>query len=154
MDSSEIKTAREVAIKHIGIATYSSGSIYEYLLRKNFSDEAARAVVDELIERKYIDDVKASRKILLSRTGKKQESKDLLLKRLIEGGVDRFVAEDYIYELPSDSDTILSLFEAHTDDSSDVHSDEFRNNLASIASKRGYSYECFNSAYKIFVSNK
>ena len=35
-----------------------------------------------------------------------------------------------------------------------IDSDEFRNNLASIASKRGYSYECFNSAYKIFVSNK
>ena len=74
MNSSDTyRQALSCAVKHIGIATYSSGKIRVYLIEHGFSEDVAGAVVSELIEREYINDRKASRKVLISRTGKKQD---------------------------------------------------------------------------------
>ena len=73
MDEIYVK-ARSEAIKHIGISTYSSGKIKQFLITKGYSYDVASNVVAELIKREYINDVKASRVALLNRTGKKQES--------------------------------------------------------------------------------
>ena len=84
--------ALSVAIRHIGIATYSSGKIYSYLVNKGFPEDISSSVVNELIKREYINDRKASRKVLISRTGKKQESKAYIHKRLLEAGI----SDDFI----------------------------------------------------------
>ena len=152
MDDSIYVKAREAAVKHIGISVYSSGSIRDFLLRKDFPYEVVVSVVKELVERKYIDDNKACHKILYQRTGKKQESKDFMLKRLLAGGVDEYVAEDYIYALPADSVTILSLFDAVISDGDDLDSPEVRESLCDWSRKRGYSFECFAEAYREWIS--
>ncbi|MCQ2466167.1 MAG: RecX family transcriptional regulator [Clostridia bacterium] len=146
--------ARSEAIRHIGIATYSSGKIKQYLISKGYSYDVACSVVAELIKREYIDDVKASRVVLLSRTGKKQESKDFLLKRLLAAGIDEFVAEDYVYELPDDKTTIVSLYEANFPNGISYDNVEERNSALKIASRRGYSLEIAQSGLKIWLDNR
>lgn len=146
--------ARSEAIRHIGIATYSSGKIKQYLISKGYSYDVACSVVAELIKREYIDDVKASRVVLLSRTGKKQESKDFLLKRLLAAGIDEFVAEDYVYELPDDKTTIVSLYEANFPNGISYDNAEERNSALKIASRRGYSLEIAQSGLKIWLDNR
>lgn len=146
--------ARSEAIRHIGIATYSSGKIKQYLISKGYSYDVACSVVAELVKREYIDDVKASRVVLLSRTGKKQESKDFLLKRLLAAGIDEFVAEDYVYELPDDKTTIVSLYEANFPNGISYDNAEERNSALKIASRRGYSLEIAQSGLKIWLDNR
>ncbi len=146
--------ARSEAIRHIGIATYSSGKIKQYLISKGYSYDVASSVVAELVKREYIDDVKASRVVLLSRTGKKQESKDFLLKRLLAAGIDEFVAEDYVYELPDDKTTIVSLYEANFPNGISYDNAEERNSALKIASRRGYSLEIAQSGLKIWLDNR
>ena len=148
MNSSDTyRQALSCAVKHIGIATYSSGKIRVYLIEHGFSEDVAGAVVSELIEREYINDRKASRKVLISRTGKKQESRDYILKRLLAAGIDRTVAEEVASELPSDTKTCYQLFESlgYTEDS-----DEIRSEMINTAVRRGYPYELASSVYGVW----
>jgi len=144
------KEALTAAIKHIGIATYSSGKIFAYLTGKGFPEDIASDVVQELIEREYINDRKASRKVIISRTGKKQESREFILKRLISAGVDINIANTVVSELESDRVTCVNLFSALGYDSD---SEENREEMIGIASRRGYTYDIASDAYRVWSEN-
>ena len=109
---SRVDEAVTVGIRHIGIAVYSSGKVYEYLVRKGFESDIAHTAVKELIERKYLDDIRAGRKVINSRTGRRQESKALLYKRLIAAGVAEDKADELITMTRDDKETCLSLIES------------------------------------------
>ena len=147
--SQQVDEAVSCAIRHIGIATYSSGKIKAFLMNKGFSDNVAEDAVAELISRQYIDDTKAAGKVLRYRTGKKQESRAYIFKRLIEAGISEDTANRICEELPSDKETCVILYE-----SLDIAGDpsEHREEYISIASRRGYSYEHASSAFDEFLS--
>ena len=116
-------------------------------MNKGYSDNIASKAVSELIDRKYIDDRKASGKVLRTRCGKKQESKDYIFRRLLAAGIDEDVAEEIVAELPSDKDTCVSLYESlgYSEDSEEV-----RDAMINIALKRGYDYQTADSAYSVW----
>ena len=149
-DNSAYRDALSAAIKHIGIATYSSGKIFVYLTGKGFPEDIASAVVSELIEREYINDRKASRKVIISRTGKKQESRDYILKRLLAAGIASDVAESVASELEPDSKTCYSLY---TSLGFEEDSDEIRTEMIDTALRRGYTYELASAVYNVWVDN-
>ena len=142
--SDTYKEALSCAIRHIGIATYSSGKIRVYLIEHGFSEDVAGAVVSELIEREYINDRKASRKVIISRTGKKQESRDYIYKRLIAAGISEDTADEVVSELDGDDTTCLMLFNAL---GYDQDSEDIRDQMIKTAQLRGYSYECASKVY-------
>ncbi|MBO4460201.1 MAG: RecX family transcriptional regulator [Clostridiales bacterium] len=131
-------------IRHIGISTYSSGKVKDFLVNKGYSDNVASEAVAELISRKYIDDRKASGKVLRARSGKKQESKEYIFRRLLAAGIDENIAEDIVSELPSDRETCLILYESlgYSEDSEEV-----RDAMINMALKRGYEYLIADKAY-------
>ena len=151
MNSSDTyRQALSCAVKHIGIATYSSGKIFIYLVNKGFPEDIASGVVKELIERQYIDDHKASRKVIISRTGKKQESRDYIYKRLLAAGIDEGVADEVTASLPSDNETCLMLYESLD---YDEDSEEVRASMIDMAIKRGFTYDTASEAYRTWSDN-
>lgn len=152
--SKEHIEARAIAIKHIGISTYSSGKIYNYLINKGVSESIAHDVVEELIKRDYINDYRASRIILLQRNGYHQESKYYLYNRLLQGGVNEAIADSYINELDDDTITINSLFEAQynrLDDASRSDREFLIKTFMSLAKRRGYSNSLSSQALKTYL---
>lgn len=152
--SKEHIEARAIAIKHIGISTYSSGKIYNYLINKGVSESIAHDVVEELIKRDYINDYRASRIILLQRNGYHQESKYYLYNRLLQGGVNEAIADSYINELDDDTITIKSLFEAQynrLDDASRNDREFLIKTFLSLAKRRGYSNSLSSQALKTYL---
>ena len=137
-------------IRHIGIATYSSGKIFVYLFSKGFPEDICQSAVNELIKRKYIDDKKASRKVLIARTGKKQESKAYIRKRLEAAGIASDIAEAVVSDLESDTRTCYSLFESL---GFEEDSEEIREEMIKTAVRRGYSYELASSVYEVWSQN-
>lgn len=151
MDQSDLHNkAVSCGIKHIGIAIYSSGKIFVYLLNKGFPEDICQSAVNELIERKYIDDTKASRKVLIARTGKKQESKEYIRKRLEAAGISSDVADSVVSGLESDTRTCYKLFEAlgFSEDSEEV-----RDEMIKTAVRRGYPYELASRVYELWSQN-
>ena len=134
-----IQEAVTAGIRHIGVSIYSSGKIRDYLVNKGFTVDTANSAVEELISRRYIDDRRAGRKVLLLRTGTKQESKKGIYNRLLSAGIASGIARDMISDLEEDSITCKELFIANGIDSSS--SEEEKLKILKTALRRGYSYE-------------
>lgn len=139
-----IREAVSLGIRHIGVSVYSSGKIRDYLINKGFTANTAAIAVEELISRKYIDDRRAGRKVLLLRTGTKQESKKGIYNRLLSAGIASDIARDLTNSLDSDDITCKELFASHGIDSDS--SEEEKIKMIKTALRRGYSYEL---AYKV-----
>lgn len=150
----QVSSAVTCALRHIGLGTYSSGKIREYLLAKGYSCDVTDDAVNELILRKYIDDEKAGRKVLLSRIGKKQESRALLFKRLIAAGIPDNVASDISGSLDDDITTCTRLFDACFSDPSVLDPDPQQACMEAIkiAGKRGYTPEVASKAFRSWLS--
>jgi RecX family. len=148
MSDSSVSSAVTCAINHIGTGIYSSGKIVSYLLTKGFPDDISYAAVAELEQRGYIDDYRASRKVINARTGKKQESKNYIYNRLLQAGIKEIVADDISKSLEADLDTCKKLFDASFT-SSGVEKEEF----LKLGKLRGYSMEISCKAYDLWVTD-
>lgn len=136
MSDNSVSSAVSCAINHIGTGIYSSGKIVSYLLTKGFPDDISYAAVAELVDRGYIDDRRAARKVLIAREGKKQESRNYILNRLLQAGIKESIAEEIASSLDDDVTTCKRLFDASFN-SADTDKDE----LLKLAKLRGYSME-------------
>ena len=149
-DSNRTKEAVTCAIRHIGTGIYSSGKIRLYLMQRGYSEAVAVEAVKLLIDSGYIDDLRASRKVLAARSGKKQESKQFIYQRLLEAGIDEECADLVVDDLESDIYTCKALFEANfgsPDEDSSDREDEF----LKIAVLRGYSMETARKAFRLYL---
>ena len=149
-DSNMTKEAVTCAIRHIGTGIYSSGKIRLYLMQRGYSEGIAAQAVSLLIDSGYIDDMRASRKVLAARSGKKQESKQFMYQRLLEAGIDEECAEIVVSELDSDTVTCKSLYEANFG-SSDEDSFDRQDEFIKLAQLRGYSLETARSAFRRYL---
>ena len=149
-DLNRTKEAVTCAIRHIGTGIYSSGKIRLYLMQRGYSEAVAVEAVKLLIDSGYIDDLRASRKVLAVRSGKKQESKQFIYQRLLEAGIDEECADLVVDDLESDIYTCKALFEANfgsPDEDSSDREDEF----LKIAVLRGYSMETARKAFRLYL---
>lgn len=135
-----LEEAYYCGLKHIGIATYSSGKVFVYLLNKGFSEALSREAVDELTANGFIDDRKAAAKVVRTRVGKKQESRYYIGKRLEEAGISDSVIPSVIDSLEPDEVTLRYLFMS-------VASTMSREDMFKLASRRGYE---FSLAVKVY----
>ena len=149
-DNISTKEAVTCAIRHIGTGIYSSGKIRIYLIQKGYSEAVASSAVKHLIDTGYIDDMRASRKVLAARSGRKQESKHYIYSRLLEAGISSDCADEVVSGLDSDINTCKSLYEATygsaPEDASD-REDEF----IKLAVKRGYGIEAARTAFRLYL---
>ncbi len=148
-DNSTTKEAVTCAIRHIGTGIYSSGKIRAYLMQKGYSEDVSVSAVRHLIDTGYIDDMRASRKVLAARSGKKQESRQYIYKRLLEAGIDPDCSEGIVASLGSDTDTCLNLFKASYGTGEDYSDRE--EEFLKLAALRGYSLETASAAFRAFI---
>ena len=147
-----VSDAQTAGIRHIGIGTCSSGKMREYLRKKGFNVDVINEAVSELIRREYIDDYRAGRKVLLNRSGRKQESKSYLRQRLYAAGVSSAVADVLISEVADDVDLCFNLYlsiaPAADPESEDL---SFMNELLKTAAKRGFNPEVARLACRKYL---
>ncbi|MBP5180205.1 MAG: RecX family transcriptional regulator [Clostridiales bacterium] len=147
-DLNSSKDAQTCGIRHIGIGIYSSGKIREYLLKKGFSCEAVNEAVISLVKREYINDERAGRKVLLSRSGKKQESRSYLRQRLYAAGVSQEASDILLSEVEEDIELCFNLYLNLAPFVSDYEEAEaYSDELLKTARKRGFGYETSQNAY-------
>ena len=151
MSDIQIKEAVSCAIRHIGTGVYSSGKILIYLGNKGYDESVCYEAVKELVNTGYIDDRRAARKVIAARSGKKQESRNYMLQRLLEAGINSDIADDIASGLDSDVDTCRSLYEASFGAPDESYSDR-EEEFIKLAKLRGYDYESAVKAFRIYLS--
>ena len=149
-DNISTKEAVTCAIRHIGTGIYSSGKIRIYLIQKGYSEAVASSAVKHLIDTGYIDDMRASRKVLAARSGKKQESRNYIFQRLLEAGISSDCADEVVSGLDSDINTCKSLYEATYGSAPEDASDR-EDDFIKLAVKRGYGLEAARTAFRLYL---
>ena len=149
-DNISTKEAVTCAIRHIGTGVYSSGKIKVYLLQKGYSEADAISAVKHLVDTGYIDDMRASRKVLAARSGRKQESKHYIYSRLLEAGISSDCADEVVSGLDSDINTCKSLYEATYGSAPEDASDR-EDDFIKLAVKRGYGLEAARAAFRLYL---
>ena len=117
-------------------------------MKQGFSDSVIKEAVENLIRREYIDDERAGRKVLLVRSGKKQESRRFLKERLYAAGVRNSVSDILLSEVEEDSVLCFNLYlsvRPGVDDQDDAYA--AKDELLKLAAKRGFNSEAALSAY-------
>ena len=152
MNDKEIKEAVSCAIRHIGTGVYSSGKILVYLGNKGYDESVCYAAVKELVNTGYIDDRRAAKKVIVTRSGKKQESRNYMLQRLLEAGIDSDIADEIAAGLDSDVDTCRSLYEANFGAPDESYSDR-EEEFIKLAQLRGYGLETSRKAFSIYLES-
>lgn len=153
MNDKEVSEAVTCAIRHIGTGIYSSGKIYIYLAAKGFDESVCEAAVKHLVTTGYINDRRASGKVLAVRTGRKQESRNYIYQRLLEAGINADIADEIVAGLPSDSDTCENLFESTYSGDSGADYSEMEEEFLKLAALRGYNVESARNAYRAFLES-
>lgn len=151
MNDKEIKEAVSCAIRHIGTGVYSSGKILVYLGNKGYDESACYSAVKELVNTGYIDDRRAARKVIAARSGKKQESRNYMIQRLFEAGIDPDIADEIAAGLDDDVDTCKLLFEANFGMPEESYIDR-KEEFIKLAQLRGYGLENAVKAFRIYLS--
>ena len=154
MDPYNISEAVSVGIKHIGIAIYSSGKIREYLIRKGYDPDTARSAVAQLVEREYIDDIRAGRKVLASRVGRKQESKSMISQRLKAAGVSYDAISTLISDCEDDRITCRRLIESSFPELTvSLLLEDDLSDIITLDSRRGYSPDVTTSVIRDLIND-
>ena len=147
-DLNSSSDAQTCGIRHIGIGIYSTGKIREYLLKKGFSCEAADEAVTNLVKREYINDERAGRKVLLSRSGKKQESRSYIRQRLFAAGISRDASDLLMNEVAQDCELCFNLYLSLKPSVSDYDEAlDSKDELIKTAGRRGFGFETSQNAY-------
>ena len=152
MSDKDIKEAVSCAIRHIGTGIYSSGKILVYLGNKGYDESVCHAAVKELVNTGYIDDRRAAKKVLAARSGKKQESRNYMCQRLLEAGIDTYIADEIVAGLDSDDDTCVSLFEANFGTPVEDYQDR-EDEFIKLAQLRGYGIETSRKAFREYMDS-
>lgn len=147
-----VREAVTAGIRHIGIAVYSSGKVLKYLQNKGYSYPIASEAVKVIVSRGYIDDIRAGKKVVNSRVGRKQESKRLIYQRLINDGVSKDAANCIVSDLSDDKDTCLLLFDALLSTGLDFTDDTVFSFILKKAIQRGYSSEIASISLRRWIS--
>lgn len=105
----QLRTVRSAAIRHIGIASRSSGAVRSFLLHEGFSDDIITDVIAGLFEEGYLDDNRPARRILRERQAGKAESQSALRSRLLRQGVSLDVVDAVSEDMVPDAETALEL---------------------------------------------
>lgn len=153
MDEKVLKEAVSFAIRHIGTGVYSSGKIFAYLANHGCDESVCQSAVKELVNTGYIDDRRAARKVLAARSGKKQESRNYMLQRLLEAGISSEIAEEIASGLDSDVETCKSLYEANFGTPEEGYSDR-EDEFIKLAQLRGYGLETSRKAFRLYLDSE
>ena len=120
---------------------------------KGFDESVCLAAVKELVNTGYIDDRRASRKVIAARSGKKQESRNYMLQRFLEAGIDSDIAEEIAAGLDDDVDTCKSLYEANFGTPEEDYSDR-EDEFIKLAQLRGYGLELSRKAFRMYLDSE
>lgn len=112
MDNSKEKAFNR-SLRYLGYRMRTRKEIYEYLLRKNFSEEDILYALDRLEEYKFIDDEEFAEYWIRDRfniynQGKFRIRRDLLRKGIDRDLVDEKIDEFFTYEI--EKEKIIQLY--------------------------------------------
>ena len=149
IDESKIKTlitadererALQSALRFIGYKQRTEAEVINKLEKLKFPQEIIDTIMNELKEKKYVDDKEFAIQWIEIRGESKPRGKNLFLFELRKKGIQADVIEAAIENIPDEKEMALSLRKKYLNRFSSLNDDDFRKKMTGVLSRRAFPY--------------
>lgn len=148
-DSEENRSrAFNYSLKYLSYRARSIKEVYDYLLRKNFSEDTINAVLKKLIDLKFLDDEEFGRLWIESRQKHKGKSKFILKNELRLKGLSEDIIEPLLKEAQDDFETARILFDKKKKTLGKLAPDQFKKSMGGFLQRKGFPWGIISKLLK------
>lgn len=132
------------ALKFIAFKPRSRQEVIIRLKKYDFNDETISSVIEELVEKKYINDLDFAQNWVENRTTIKPRSNKLIKWELRNKKISDEIIEKISDEMPTDEELVIVAAEKYSKRLSGCEKDVFFRRLAGYLMRRGFPFSIVN----------
>ena len=135
------------ALKYLSFRPRSTKEMYDYLLKKKYSEEEINETLKQLVELHFLDDTDFARLFAESRQ-RKGKSKRLITYELKQKGIGKEEAEKTLETAASDFKTALKYIKKRSRQFERYEPEERNKKIISRLASRGYGWDLISKVLK------
>lgn len=134
----------DLCYRYLTFRNRSKKEMYEYLQKKNASDEIIDQIIDKLQDQGYINDEKFARAWVLARARSKPKGRTLLVMELRQKGISQDIIEQVLAEeseeLPDELAQAISIIARHMEKLDGFPRQAVYQKVGAFLMRRGYNW--------------
>ena len=136
----EKERALQSALRFIGYRQRTEAEVINKLEKLKFTSEIIDIIMNELREKKYVDDKEFAVQWIEIRGESKPRGKNLFLFELRKKGIPADVIESVIEDIPEETEMALRLGKKYLKRFSSLKDDDFRKKMTGVLARRAFPY--------------
>ena len=137
------------ALKYLSYKNRSTKEIYDYLKKKDFSDNEINETIEKLIEYKFLDDTNFS-EIFIRDRQLKGRSKRMISYELKQKGVNKETVEETLSKAKEDLKTAKEYIEKRMHQFDRLDPEKRKQRIIGRLQSRGYNWDIIKEILKKF----
>ena len=136
----EKERALQSALRFIGYKQRTESEVINKLEKLKYSKEVIDIILQELRDKKYVDDKEFAVQWIEIRGESKPRGKNLFLFELRKKGIPADVIESALENIPDEKKMALKLGKKYLNRLSSLNDDDFRKKMTGVLSRRAFPY--------------
>ena len=150
----ERERALQSALRFIGYKQRTEAEVIDKLERLKFSPTTIDTILNELKEKKYVDDKEFAIQWIEIRGASKPRGKNLFLFELRKKGIPADVIEAAIQNIPDETEMAITLGKKYLQRYSLLKDDDFRKKMTGVLSRRAFPYSVVKESIDALIKMK
>ena len=154
LDKDLYEKALQKALHFIAFQPRSEKEIRAKLAKYGFEEGVIERVLNELIEKRYLDDARFARDWVESRSQSKPRSRRFYLYELKNKGISETAIQQAIETAPEDAELAYALGVKYLNRFSNLDNAEFAKKMQGVLARRAFSYDVIKETINQLVKNR
>lgn len=154
LDKDLYEKALQKALHFIAFQPRSEKEIRAKLAKYGFKEGVIERVLNELIEKRYLDDARFARDWVESRSQSKPRSRRFYLYELKNKGISETAIQQAIETAPEDAELAYALGVKYLNRFSNLDNAEFAKKMQGVLARRAFSYDVIKETINQLVKNR
>lgn len=154
LDKDLYEKALQKALHFIAFQPRSEKEMRAKLAKYGFEEGVIERVLNELIEKRYLDDARFARDWVESRSQSKPRSRRFYLYELKNKGISETAIQQAIETAPEDAELAYALGVKYLNRFSNLDNAEFAKKMQGVLARRAFSYDVIKETINQLVKNR
>lgn len=154
LDKDLYEKALQKALHFIAFQPRSEKEIRAKLAKYGFKEGVIERVLNELIEKRYLDDARFARDWVESRSQSKPRSRRFYMYELKNKGISETAIQQAIETAPEDAELAYALGVKYLNRFSNLDDAEFAKKMQGVLARRAFSYDVIKETINQLVKNR
>ncbi len=147
----EKERALQSALRFIGYKQRTEAEVIKKLEKLNYSPIIIEMIMDELREKKYVDDKEFAEQWVETRGESNPRGKNLFKLELRKKGIPIDIIEEAIGKIPDEAEMALQLGKKYQNRFSSLSDDDFRKKMMGVLSRRAFPYSIIKESIDALI---